>query len=218
MSSEWWQAPAARADLEHALARLNRLALSPPEGDTARFCDLCEVLIGLLGAAERCVVTPEEDLKIRQFRARLERRLGATIHVDGQTIGQILTFEQAVVESLLSDPGTKLATYGTLAPGEVNHAVVAEIEGVWSDGFVRGDLQHTGWGADYGFPALAWQPDGPRVPVKLLVSPDMPHHWSRLDAFEGREYCRLLVPVEGEQGVVAIANLYADRAAMKRVA
>ena len=214
--AEWWQVPAARADLEHVLSNLNALKLSPPEGDTAYFCDLCEALIGLLSAAARCAVTPEEDNAVRDLRARLERQLGTTIYVGRQAIQRVQTLETSISESLLAEPRKKLAIYGTLAPGEANHGAVAEIEGRWSEGYVRGNLKFTGWGAEYGFPALAWKPDGSRVPVKLLSSHDMERHWPRLDAFEGDEYCRILVPVEGEDGIVAIANLYADRVAMTR--
>jgi len=224
LHSEWWQVPAALADLESVLLRLNALELAPPEGDTAFFCDFCEALIELLAVAERSAMTSEEDARIRGFRSRLERRLGATIQVDRRTIGQARAFAEKVVAAVLGEPRTKLATYGTLAPGEVNHGWVAGLAGHWHDGFVHGDLQHTGWGVDHGFPALAWRSGGPRVPVKLLISPDLPQHWPRLDAFEGEEYCRLLIPVHREETddesaqrepeTFAVANLYADRMTM----
>jgi gamma-glutamylcyclotransferase (GGCT)/AIG2-like uncharacterized protein YtfP len=94
----------------------------------------------------------------------------------------------------------RLAVYGSLAPGEVNHHVLGGLRGTWRDGTVRGDLHPVGWGVTYGFPALAWRADGPAVPVKLFESRDLPAHWSRLDAFEGKGYRRVVVPVtvEGE--------------------
>jgi gamma-glutamylcyclotransferase (GGCT)/AIG2-like uncharacterized protein YtfP len=89
----------------------------------------------------------------------------------------------------------RLAAYGSLAPGQVNHHVLAKLEGTWRDGTVRGDLHPVGWGMTHGFPALAWRADGPPVPVRLFESPDLPAHWARLDAFEGSGYRRVVVPV-----------------------
>ena len=103
-----------------------------------------------------------------------------------------------------------LAVYGSLAPGEVNFHHLADVAGAWFDGAVRGELVDRGWGARLGFPMLRWRADGDPVPVKLLVSPELPRHWERLDAFEGSEYRRVLVPVECEWGT-AVANLYAER-------
>lgn len=107
------------------------------------------------------------------------------------------------------DPSHRLAVYGTLAPGEVNHHEVEDLVGTWHPGFVRGVFTPQGWGTTYGFPALRWDPDGPPVPVQVLVSPDLPDHWQRLDEFEGPGYRRILVPVEDEAGrLLTVANLY----------
>ncbi len=104
----------------------------------------------------------------------------------------------------------RLAVYGSLAPGQPNHRVIQAIRGAWHDGFVRGRLKRTGWGSGIGFPAFTWDPGGDRVRVKLLVSSELPRHWERLDAFEGADYLRILVPVEDEGGrLIAVANLYA---------
>ncbi len=215
MNHEWWQIPAARADLERVLADLDTLRASPPRGRTAYFCDLCETLTVLLEAGASFAVSDQEAHAVRELKSRLDRRLLATAHVDRQTIEALEHFEEVLISSLLGEPQNKLAIYGTLAPGEVNHSQIAGIEGSWAEGFVRGDLLTTGWGAEHGFPALAWRPDGPRVPVKLFISPDMGHHWRRLDEFEGDGYRRILVSIEDDDGIVAIANLYADRDAAR---
>jgi gamma-glutamylcyclotransferase (GGCT)/AIG2-like uncharacterized protein YtfP len=106
-----------------------------------------------------------------------------------------------------------LAVYGTLAPGKPNHHQLSALDGVWHSGcVVKGSLQHLGWGADLGYPALRWSEDSDEsVPVQLFVSADLPRHWARLDAFEGDEYLRILVPVHGPDGIVAVANVYAAR-------
>src|SRR3712207_7728844 len=47
-----------------------------------------------------------------------------------------------------------LAVYGTLAPGQPNHHVVAPLGGEWTDGLIEGDLLPAGWGAALGYPGL----------------------------------------------------------------
>jgi gamma-glutamylcyclotransferase (GGCT)/AIG2-like uncharacterized protein YtfP len=97
---------------------------------------------------------------------------------------------------------TRLVVYGTLAPGEANHDVVRGIGGTWSRAAIHGHLHDTGWGLTYGFPALAWNPDGPPVDAHLLESAELGEHWARLDTFEGPAYRRQVVPVRTERGRV----------------
>lgn len=117
---------------------------------------------------------------------------------------------ERVLEAVFG-PSRRLAAYGSLMPGELNHERVTALGGTWHDGHVRGDWSPTGWGATLGFPAIRWRPDGERVPVMLLVSDDLPAAWGRLDRFEGDEYCRILVPVYDDAGLLAVANLYEAR-------
>ncbi len=214
MNPQWWQAPAARADLERVLGGLDTLRASPPRGQTAYFCDLCEVLTILLEAGGSFAASPAERQTVQDLRSRLDRRLAATTYVDRRAIEALEHFEETVISSLLAGPEGKLAVYGTLAPGEVNHSQITGIHGTWAEGFVRGELASTGWGAEHGFPALAWRPGGPRVAAQLFVAPSLESHWRRLDDFEGDGYRRILVPFEDDGGIVAVANLYADRSAV----
>ncbi len=120
--------------------------------------------------------------------------------------------EEEEVLAVLHQASHRLAAYGSLAPGEPNHSVIESIRGEWTDGFVRGRLKRTGWGSGIGYPAITWNPGGDRVRVMLLVSPELPEHWKRLDEFEGTDYARILVPVEDEGGgLIAVANIYALR-------
>jgi gamma-glutamylcyclotransferase (GGCT)/AIG2-like uncharacterized protein YtfP len=109
---------------------------------------------------------------------------------------------------LTLEPRTRLATYGTLSPGQSNHHQLDGLEGVWTQGTVRGQLHASGWGAAIGFPGLVVDPSGPEVPVQVFESADLPAHWPRLDAFEGEGYRRVIVEVATENGPV-LANLYA---------
>lgn len=107
---------------------------------------------------------------------------------------------------------TRLAAYGSLQPGEASYHVLADLPGTWERGTVCGRLHETGWGMTFGFPALVWDPDGPRVPVQVFTSRELPAHWARLDAFEGDAYRRIVVPVRlGTERVPA--NIYVLRQA-----
>ena len=104
----------------------------------------------------------------------------------------------------------RLATYGSLAPGRVNHHQLAGLRGLWRTGLVRGRLIDNGWGAGLGYPAII--PDVKADPVEVFIfeSADLPAHWDRLDAFEGDEYQRVTVAAETETGPVAV-SIYALR-------
>lgn len=110
---------------------------------------------------------------------------------------------EALLEDLLDHPSRRLAVYGTLAPGEENHQVIAQIQGTWERGWVPGVLGPIG-----PFPAFRWKPGAKRIPVKVLSSSHLPRHWIRLDRFEGAAYRRILAPVTivGERALVS--NIY----------
>lgn len=117
------------------------------------------------------------------------------------------------VERMYDYPSTRLAVYGSLAPDEVNHHVIETVAGSWEGGFVRGELRMKGWGRHVGFPGLTWLPTSDeRVPVRLFTSSELPAEWSRIDEFEGRDYVRILVLVEGVRDDPVVANLYQIRA------
>lgn len=97
----------------------------------------------------------------------------------------------------------RLAAYGTLAPGRVNHGQLAALAGRWQPGTVRGRLVAAGWGAGLGFPGLVLDPTGLEIAVMLLESPDLPGHWPRLDAFEGPGYRRVTTEVRTVGGELA---------------
>jgi len=112
---------------------------------------------------------------------------------------------QAVVDALFDFPHTRLAAYGTLRPGESNHALLADVAGTWVAGTVPG-VRFTA----NGFPAFVWRPGENRpVQVSVLTSAALPAHWARLDEFEGADYRRVLVSVELPSGAALVACLYA---------
>ncbi len=120
----------------------------------------------------------------------------------------------AEVERRFERPSTRLAVYGSLAPGKSNHWIIEDIAGTWTPGFVRGDLLRQGWGTHVGFPGMIWDPESTnRINVQVFTSEDLPAHWERLDSFEGEDYLRILVPVEGLAGAPTVANIYRVRRA-----
>jgi gamma-glutamylcyclotransferase (GGCT)/AIG2-like uncharacterized protein YtfP len=105
----------------------------------------------------------------------------------------------------------RLAVYGSLAPGEANHHLIADLPGTWEEGVVTGMLRTRDTDPATAFPVLQWRAGGPPVPASLFVSDALPQHWARLDAFEGESYRRILVPVQsGDGALIAVANAYAD--------
>ncbi len=107
-----------------------------------------------------------------------------------------------------NDADTRLATYGTLAPGRVNHHQLAELPGRWLEGTVAGRLVEAGWGAKLGYPGLildlaGLDPAAEAVAVHLFESPELPGHWPRLDSFEGEGYRRVVAPVATDEGPLA---------------
>ena len=100
----------------------------------------------------------------------------------------------------------KFAVYGTLGPGKPNHSHITDITGVWTDDHVTGQLVQSGWGTALGYPALVWSNHGDAVPKQLLTSTLLPQNWARLDAFGGKEYTRILVPLK----TGGVANIYAS--------
>ncbi len=158
------------------------------------------------------------DLVIGWHRLMMDSQIGTALTLILQRVNEARVSsshdasadEDEKVLAVLHQASHRLAVYGSLAPGEPNHSVIESIRGEWTDGFVRGRLKESGWGSGVGYPAITWDPDAGPVSVKMLVSPELPDHWKRLDAFEGAEYARILVPVEDEGGgLIAVANIYA---------
>ena len=99
-------------------------------------------------------------------------------------------------------PPNRLATYGTLGPGRLNHHQLAPLGGRWTTGIVHGRLVARGWGAAQGFPGLLLDPAGAAVAVDLLEAEALAAHWDRLDAFEGPEYRRVVTEVVTQDGAI----------------
>lgn len=96
----------------------------------------------------------------------------------------------------------RLAVYGSLAPGRLNHHQLSNLSGHWRPGKVRGRLEARGWGAAVGFPGLVLDSRGDEIEVQLFECQELPAHWMRLDGFEGDGYRRVTARVETASGAV----------------
>jgi len=105
---------------------------------------------------------------------------------------------------------TRLAVYGTLAPGRENHHQLSGLSGRWRAGTLRGRLVPVHLGEHVGLVGLVLDPDGRLVPAQVFSSTDLPAHWARLDAFEGAAFARVVTEVGTDAGTVA-ASVYVLR-------
>ena len=116
----------------------------------------------------------------------------------------------------------RLFVYGSLAPGQPNGHVLANMPGRWEPATVTGALRQEGWGAAMGYPGIVLDPAGAAVEGFVFSSGHLPAHWGRLDAFEGEGYHRVLAPVQLGNGTTVDACIYAlpgdDRRPVRRAA
>ena len=147
------------------------------------------------------------------LQAVLTRLNRARLGLPGAWQAGALAAAEETLEALFK-ASEKLAIYGTLAPGKVNHRQIADLGGDWCDAALRGSLGQIPQGVHQGLPGLRLDASAAAMPVKLLVSTRLPAAWPRLDAFEDAEMQRLLVPLERDGEVTVVANVYALRRAM----
>ncbi len=180
--------------LEVVLATLN----------DARRSGACEASTELLARALAHV--PEEILSARPPEDRQAVR--ALLAETGRSPQQFTLAEiEQLWEQLLDRPARRLAVYGTLAPGEVNHHIVADLGGSWTAGRVRGRrVQLDPYPLFFPCERVG-SPATNHVAVQVLESPALPDAWPRLDAFEGPDYRRILVAVDTADGT-RVANIY----------
>ncbi|MHA4811321.1 gamma-glutamylcyclotransferase family protein [Flavitalea flava] len=125
-------------------------------------------------------------------------------------IGNLMTIPGLNIpglNKLLGFPEHKLFVYGSLQPGRENHHMLSDVKGEWMKGYVTGDLINQGWGADMGYPAMIWNPDGEKINGQLLISKELLNHWQRLDELEGKDYKRILIPVFCDKKI-QVAHIY----------
>lgn len=108
----------------------------------------------------------------------------------------------------------RLFVYGTLAPGEVNAAQLAQVAGHWQQASVTGYYDVMGWGKTQGYPGVVLDPGGESIAGWLLTSSQLHRHWPRLDRFEGSRYRRQIVRVRTATGKQLRAYIYCVKPAL----
>ena len=103
----------------------------------------------------------------------------------------------------------RLFVYGTLAPGRPNAHVLADVPGTWEPATVRGTLLKEGWGAAVGYPGIVLDELGGEVHGFIFSSEALTSHWTRLDAFEGDGYERVMTSATLADGTFVRAHIYA---------
>ncbi len=124
---------------------------------------------------------------------------------------EYLSLLKGKVDALLAYPERRLASYGSLQPGESNYHIVEEIEGEWLAGSVHGKLT-----TELSYFVFHWDetecaPES-KIPVQVLCSEALPEHLRRIDEFEGDNYQRIVVPVHMKSGDVVACSIYAKNA------
>ena len=102
----------------------------------------------------------------------------------------------------------RLFVYGTLAPGQPNEQILANIPGEWEPATVTGTLLQQGWGAAVGYPGIILDEHGGDVNGFLFSSEALAKHWADLDEFEGEGYERVLTTVKLKDGRAVDAYIY----------
>lgn len=101
-----------------------------------------------------------------------------------------------------------LFVYGTLAPGQPNEHVLADVPGEWEAAAVTGKLLQQGWGAAIGFPGIVLDESGAEIRGLLFGSDSLSAHWARIDAFEGDGYERVQTTARRTDGTGVSAFIY----------
>ncbi|GAA3774155.1 gamma-glutamylcyclotransferase family protein [Flavobacterium ginsengiterrae] len=104
-----------------------------------------------------------------------------------------------------------LIIYGSLAPGESNHAVMDPIKGEWKKAFIKGRLEEGGWGSSLGYHGFipVNTAEAKTINCYVLFSADLTLHWDYLDEFEGDGYIRIQTEYQLENGEKGKGYIYA---------
>lgn len=107
-----------------------------------------------------------------------------------------------ILEHILGFPNSKLGTYGTLKPNNVNHEVLKNIKGDWVTGKVRGFIKE-----EDGLPFFTWSVESKTIELDLFVSESLQKELPRIDQFEGNRYHRIWIPIERNH-IYEVCNIY----------
>lgn len=160
------------------------LAMRTGEATTVEH-EVGDVLFSVVNLARHTGV--EAEVAFRRANRRFEDRFRAVERLAasrGHDIGRLGLDELDALWDDVKQAQTRLAVYGSLAPGTANHHMLAGLDGAWSEARVHGIVHNAEWEAAGGYPAFEYDPAGPLSDVLVFEAADLPLHRPRLDAFE----------------------------------
>tara|TARA_Y100000591_G_C21786863_1_gene674296 strand:+ start:37 stop:375 length:339 start_codon:yes stop_codon:yes gene_type:complete len=101
-----------------------------------------------------------------------------------------------------------LFVYGSLQKGKQHENILENINGLWKKAYVVGYLFNISKGPDYGYPAIKIDKKGLKIHGMVFQSKDLKKKISKIDAFEGKNYKRVISKIYLENGLVIDAYLY----------
>ena len=122
---------------------------------------------------------------------------------DKKVCGVIAPLLKLIFNILFNFPSRRLATYGTLKPGEINNSILSKYEGSWYHGSVNGYIDY-----DNDLPYFKWNLDASAIEVVIFESRD--NFMPEIDRFEGKNYRRILIPIKDGEKLI-IGNIYERR-------
>jgi gamma-glutamylcyclotransferase (GGCT)/AIG2-like uncharacterized protein YtfP len=119
---------------------------------------------------------------------------------DEKVCGVTAPLINLIFEILYNFPSTRLATYGTLKPGEINNSILDKYQGKWYQGSVNGYIEHLD-----GLPYFKWNLAASAIDIMVFESKD--NFMAEIDRFEGKNYRRILIPIKVDEKLI-IGNIY----------
>ncbi len=98
--------------------------------------------------------------------------------------------------------------YGSLQPGKQNDKIFKKIKGIWKKGFIFGKLINVSEGINYGYPVVEIKKKGDKIFGMVFVSKNLKKIIYKLDAFEGKDYKRIITNVNLTKGSKIKSYIY----------
>jgi gamma-glutamylcyclotransferase (GGCT)/AIG2-like uncharacterized protein YtfP len=212
----WWKQPWS-PKLTAALTHINQSRKCARRDSFEQCVELSNGLTYIRQAASDAGATiGGEALKVVENVTELLKELSTSIATAGGSSGgsrgaptkditacaRAVLLLRPVIELLFDNPSHRLALYGTLRRGHINHSLISNIPGEWSSGLVTGTIREID-----AYPAFAWLAAGPEQVVEILNSEFLPQHYERIDKFEEERYVRVLVPATVDERI-SVCNIY----------
>lgn len=216
LTTSWHQN--SRTVLEEVATKINAASFDFVAQRCKAYCVCLSILSAELGEGNSQKVLQIIDSNIKTEASELLRKLGAQpldatsdpienlvktvlssqIDLDQATEAyEVEKLLRKILDVAMGKPSTRLACYGSLRKSEKNHHILADIDGRWSTGTVRGFVYR--WN---NYPAFTPDSEGVEIVVDMLESNELPEKLQFIDEFEGADYQRSLVLVSTNQTLV----------------